>query len=261
MGIGNVAAVFLFEWRRALTRPRIAWWAVLALFPVFIVTLIRVSPDSQLLPPEFWTFSLFGLVPMLISMLGTFLWTTPAVSAELERKSWVYLAVRPHGSTAVLLGKYLAAVTWVVPAALVGLTISVAIAPLEETWRDWWAIARLVLLSCPAYAAIYLVLGVLFPKRSMVVAVAYTLVFELLVSFVPALINTLTVQYRLRSLFVGWTNVPLGGSNQLVAIALVSDASASFQVVVLLVYIVGLLVAAIALIRWCEFSAAAESDV
>ena len=95
----------------------------------------------------------------------------------------------------------------------------------------------------------------------MVVAVAYTLVFELLVSFVPALINTLTVQYRLRSLFVGWTDVPLGGSNQLVAIALVSDASASFQVVVLLVYIVGLLVAAIALIRWCEFSAAAESDV
>ena len=261
MGLGNVTAVFLFEWRRALTGPRMVWWAVMALFPVFIITLIRFGPDSERLPPEMWTASLFGLVPMLISMLGTFLWTTPAVSAELERKSWVYLAVRPHGSTAVLLGKYLAAVTWVVPAALVGLTISVAIAPLEETWRIWWAMARLVFLSCPAYAAIYLVLGVMFPKRSMVIAVAYTLIFELLASFVPALINTLTVQYRLRSLFVYWTDFPLGNSEQLGAIALVSDAPTWFQVTVLLVYTFCLLVTAITLIRWCEFSQAAESDL
>jgi ABC-type transport system involved in multi-copper enzyme maturation permease subunit len=261
MGFGNVAAVFLFEWQRALTAPRMAWWGVMALFPVFIITLIRFVPHWERLPPELWTGTLFGLVPMLISMLGTFLWTTPAVSAELERKSWVYLAVRPYGSTAVLLGKYLAAVTWVVPAALVGLTISVVIAPLEETWRIWWSMARLVCLSCPAYAAIYLVLGVLFPKRSMVIAVAYTLIFELLASFVPALINTLTVQYRLRSLFVGWTYFRLGDSNELGAVALVSDAPMWFQVAVLLVYTFSLLLAAIVLIRWCEFSQVAESDV
>lgn len=261
MGFGNVAAVFLFEWRRALTVPRMAWWSVMALFPIFIITLIRFAPDAELVPRDFWKFVLFGLVPMLITMLGSFLWATPAVSAELERKSWVYLAVRPYGSTAVLLGKYLAAVTWVLPAALVGLTISVAIAPLEETWRVWWAMTRLVFLSCPAYAAVYLVLGVMFPKRSMVIAVAYTLLFELLASFVPALINNLTVQYRLRSLVVKWADISLGGSNQLGAIALVSDAPASFQVAVLLGYTLVLLVAAIALIRWCEFSQAAESNV
>lgn len=260
MGIGNVAAVFCFEWRRALTLPRLLWWAVMAFFPVFIVTLVRFSPHPPR-PREPWIVFLFALIPMLISMLGTFLWTTPAVSAELERKSWIYLAVRPYGSTAVLLGKYLAAVTWVLPAAFVGLTISVIIAPLAETWHVWWTIARLVLLSCPAYAAIYLVLGVLFPKRSMVIAVAYTLIFELLASFVPALINTLTVQYRLRSLLVRWEEIPLGRDGQLHAIALVSKAPPSFQVVVLLCYTLGLLVAAIALVRWCEFSAAAESDV
>jgi hypothetical protein len=43
--------------------------------------------------------------------LRTMLRATPAVSVELERRSWVYLAVRPNGSTAVLIGKYLAAVT------------------------------------------------------------------------------------------------------------------------------------------------------
>ena len=29
---GNVGAVFLFEWKRSLTVPRMAWWLVLALF-------------------------------------------------------------------------------------------------------------------------------------------------------------------------------------------------------------------------------------
>ena len=70
------------------------WWAVLALFPVLIVTLIRINPvDAP--RNQGWTIILFMLVPMLVSMLGTFLWTTPAVATELERKSWVYLAVRP----------------------------------------------------------------------------------------------------------------------------------------------------------------------
>ena len=40
-------------------------------------------------------------------------------------------------------------------------------------------------------AGIYLMLGTIFTKRAMVISVAYTLVFELVVSFVPALINKL----------------------------------------------------------------------
>lgn len=41
--MGNVAAVFLFEWKRALTLPRMMWWGVLAAFPVFIVGVIRFT--------------------------------------------------------------------------------------------------------------------------------------------------------------------------------------------------------------------------
>ena len=75
---------------------------------------------------------LFALVPMLVSMLGTFLWATPVVSAELERKSWVYLAVRPHGKVNVLIGKYLVAITWALSAALAGLCAAVAIMPADD---------------------------------------------------------------------------------------------------------------------------------
>lgn len=260
--IGNVAAVLLFEWKRALTLPRMAWWGVLALFPVFIVGLIRFMA-IQNPPREFWAGLLYALIPMLVSMLGTLLWATPAISAELERRSWVYLTVRPNGGTAVLLGKYLAAVTWVIPPALIGLTIAVPLADSGDGWRLWWTMLRLVCLSCPAYGAIYLLLGTLLPRRALVLAVAYTLVFELIVRFVPAVINKLTVQFRLQALLFEWcdlSNFGPGGRPSGVQ-ALIGDDPAWQHVAILLLLPPVLLLIAVAILRWSEFSASAESDV
>ena len=254
-----MSAVFLFEWKRALTIPRMAWWGVLAAFPVFIIGLIRFNADSEI-PRELVAGFVFALVPMLVSMLGTLLWTTPAVSAELERRSWVYLAVRPNGSAAVLLGKYLAAVTWVIPPALIGLSIAVPLASSGDGWRIWWTMVRLVFLSCPAYAAVYLLLGTLMPRRAMVLAVAYTLVFELVVSFIPAVINKLTVQYRLRALMIRWCDIaiPEGDTG---AISLIDDAPSWHHVGILLLVTPCLLALSIAVLRWSEFSSSAETDV
>ncbi len=260
MDLGNIKAVFLFEWRRALTMPRIAWWVVLTMFPVFIVTLIRLSPAPD--PPyQVWAVFLFALSPMLICMLGTFLWTTPAISAELERKSWVYLAVRPNGGTAVLLGKYLAAVTWVLPAALIGMTLAVFISQSEQMLQLWWTMIRMVCLSCPAYAAVYLLIGALVPKRSMVIAVSYTLFFELIISFVPALINKLTVQYRLRALLIDWADLDIVDTQNANMVALIGNAPAWFHIVVLIGYTAALLAGAVVLLRRSEYSATEEADV
>ncbi len=144
--MGNIGAVFCFEWKRALTTPRLLGWVTLALFPVFIVALLRIPGESP--PREVWIGFLFALIPMLLSMLGALLWTTSAIATELECRSWVYLTIRPNGGTAVLLGKYLAAVTWVLPAALLGLTLAVPLTITADTregdpllfggrWRGW----------------------------------------------------------------------------------------------------------------------------
>ena len=258
--IGNVGAVFLFEWKRALTLPRMAWWAVLAAFPVFIIGVIRFTAHQN--PPrELWAGFLFALIPMLVSMLGTLLWTTPAISAELERRSWVYLTVRPNGGTAVVLGKYLAAVTWVIPPALMGLTISVLIADSGDGWRLWWTMFRLVCLSCPAYGAIYLLLGTLLPRRAMVLAVAYTLIFELVISFVPAVINKVTIQYRLRALLIEWCDLTLPDGRRVGALALIDDTAAWQHVAILMLLPPVLLFVSVVILRWSEFSSSAESDV
>ena len=267
--MGNVGAVFLFEWKRAFTWQRMLWWWVLAVFPVFIIGLVvfTVKADARHSEP-LWlglcAWLLFALVPMLVSMLGTLLWTTPAVSAELERRSWVYLAVRPNGGAAVLLGKYLASVTWVIPPAVLGLTVAVPLcgfASMEEAFRVWWTMVRLVLLSAPAYAAIYLLLGVVMPRRAMVLAVAYTLIFELIISFVPAVINKITVQYRLRSLAAEWCQIAISQGDPTPAQTLIGTEPGWQHVVILILLTVSLVVASIVILRASEFSSSAESDM
>ncbi len=257
----SVGAVFWFESRRALTASRIVWWVVLTLFPALIVGMIRIATSNIRNPPgpEPWSVFLFALVPMLVSMLGTFLWATPVVSAELEGKSWVYLAVRPHGTTVVLLGKYLATLAWVLSSAIASLMLAAALVPLDDVGHIVGTILRLTLLSCPAYAALYLLLGTLFPKRSMVVAVAYTLIFELVVSMIPALINTFTVQFRLRTLFYLWSDLPLG-SDPNAMLAFVGEPPAWEHVVVLVTFTMVLLLAALGIVREREFSASEEGN-
>ena len=270
--IGNVGAVMAFEWRRALRFPRVGWWCILTAFPVFIVILFRMS--ALRLPPrpidmeqweEEWrqlcTWLLFALIPMLVSMLGTLLWTTPAVSAELERRSWVYLAVRPHGPVAVLLGKYFAGITWVIPPALNTLALALPMTSSGDASRIGWAMVRLIALSAPAYAAVYLLLGVLFPRRAMVVAVAYTLIFELVVSFVPAVINKMTIQYRLRGLTVSWCDLKLPVEFQSEALAFVGNEPVWQHVLILIGMTIFLLIAAVITLRLREFATSMESEV
>jgi ABC-type transport system involved in multi-copper enzyme maturation permease subunit len=281
--IGNIGAVFEFEWRRALSSTRRIWWLTLAAFPIFIIAIVRFTVSQQAfaqeLPPELrstmesreaetrieiWrqlcAWLMFALIPMLVSMLGTLLWTAPAISSELERRSWVYLAVRPNGGSAVLLGKYLAAVTWVIPAAIVGLSIAVPLSASGDSWRIWYTMFALVLLSCPAYAAIFLTVGVMWPRRAMVMSVAYTLLFEMVMSFVPAVINKITIQYRLRALAANWCSLGIPGVEESGVMMLIGNESAWTHIIILLGITLGLLTVSIVKLRTTEFSTSSESD-
>lgn len=269
--MGNIWAVFRFEWRRALTVPRMAWWCFLVAFPIGISTLVRTVPGD--VPREPWSLFLFALLPMLVSVLGMFLWTAPAVSAELERESWIYLAIRPGGRTAVLLGKYLAALCWTLPAALLSMTICVFIASPEMSRFSvsgtvdgspglilWFTLARLICFSCPAYGAVYLLLGTIFTKRSMVIAVIYTLIFELAVAMVPAIINKFTIQFRLRALLISWGQITVDDNGGLISTELIGDSPPSVHVWVLLGYTTILLLAALWIIRRREYAASAAAE-
>ena len=125
----------------------------------------------------------------------------------------------------------------------------------------WWAMVRLVCLSCPAYGAVYLLLGTLMPRRAMVLAVAYTLMFEFVISFIPAVINRITVQYRLRALLEMWCDLPVFGGRPPPGVELPPEAPAWQHVAILMLTAPALLAVAVAVLRWSEFTSSAESEV
>jgi predicted membrane channel-forming protein YqfA (hemolysin III family) len=106
----RIPAVFAFEWRRALTIPRMGWMLALAALPPLLLFLVRMAARSDP-PPDVAAVLVYVLSPCVACMMSVFLWSTPAVSSELEGRSWTYLSVRPHGTLAVLLGKYLVGVS------------------------------------------------------------------------------------------------------------------------------------------------------
>jgi hypothetical protein len=264
IAVPNILAVFRFEWRRSLALTRLAWWFVMAAFPATLTGVLvwrRVVMEDPNLPIDpRWTLVLYALVPNVVCYMGLLLWVTPAVHAELQGRSWSYLAVRPGGKVAMLVGKYFAAVTWTVLAAWTGLSASIVVARPSHAGRMLLVLAVLTLLSCIAYGAMYALVAGVFRRRAMVVAVAYTLIFEFIVTYVPAVINQLTVQYRLRCLLVGWMDWEdqqqlLGGP---MAPALFGTAPWWQHVLILLATAAGLLAISAAVLRQSELVTADE---
>ncbi len=199
-------AVLRFECRRAFAPPRLLLGTAMALFPAFLVTLVQIKGGH--LETEVGGFWLFILIPEVLCVLGLLLWATPAVHSELEGKTWTYLAVRPVGKGSILLGKYLAAVVWTALTAWLSVAVCVLIVrPEAGIVRMAGVLAAIVALSCFTYGAIFMMLGVMFLRRGMVVAVAYAFVCEFALAFVPAMISQLTVEYHLRCLLGKWLSL------------------------------------------------------
>jgi ABC-type transport system involved in multi-copper enzyme maturation permease subunit len=194
-------------------------------------------------------------------MMSVFLWATPVLSAELEGRSWVYLAVRPYGPIAVLLGKYLVAISWAVPVGLVSAAAGSLIITSVNVPHLIAVECGLATLSCLAYAAAFLLIGVIVPKRAMVAGILYAVVFEAGAALIPAAINLFTIQYRLRCVLVRWMNVDIESvRGNPVFVAYFGEESATWHVAVLLGMTLAYLVAAALLLRYREFTSAAETE-
>jgi ABC-type transport system involved in multi-copper enzyme maturation permease subunit len=197
--------VFAHEWRRSLAARHFFSWFFLIGFPVLIIGLLRYTQRENPEPMEFlaWGSVVFFLIPGIGCMLSLLLTAAPFLQAELERRSWIYLSVRPGARNALLFGKHLYAVSRTVLMATITLVLCLAIGGFYTEIRYLLVMLVLILLGSLAYGSIYVFIGILIPRRAMVVAVIYSGV-EFLVSLIPALINRLTVQYRLRSLLIEW---------------------------------------------------------
>jgi ABC-type transport system involved in multi-copper enzyme maturation permease subunit len=183
-----------------MTAGRIAVWFLLVAFPVALIAAVTRLEDN--LRDVQLGVMMYALIPEVICLLGLLLWATPVVSTEVEGQTWIYLALRASGRRSVLIGKYLTAVIWTVSAAWMATLLSVAVS--SAGWQMLWVMVVITGLSCVVHAALYMLIGVIFYRRTMVAAVVYTLAVEVGVSAVPALMNKFTINYRLRGLLAHW---------------------------------------------------------
>ena len=250
-------AVFSHEWHRSIVSKRFVSWIFLIGFPVMIVSLIRyaASVNRGTMVLETWGPIVYILVPCMCCMLSLLLTASPVLQAELEGRSWIYLAVRPGAKDALLVGKHMYASSRTILTAVISLIVCLWIGGFLAEIRFLMVMLALIVLSSIAYGAVYLFIGVLIPRRAMVVAVIFSAV-EFWVSLAPAMINRLTVQYRLRSLLIDWMNWDDLSSGWL------ADASVFFSqvpwwqhVVVLIGMTVALLIAASIILNRREYIA------
>jgi ABC-type transport system involved in multi-copper enzyme maturation permease subunit len=256
MNARGIAATIRFEILRSLRPSRLIWWILLALFPLLVAEMFR-SMEQQVLQDEREVgFLLYVLVVRMLCPLSLLLWATPAIHAEIEGRTWGYIAVRPGGRTALLLGKYVAAVAWATVLGCLSVTLFL-LRVFPQGWSTLWGLlVELVFFSSLTYGALYLLIGVLFLKRGMVIAVSYTLLVEVFLTLIPAVVNRATVDYRLRSLL--FDGLGLDVSRRRGWSSMTSDAGPYHQILVLGIYAGVLLLAAFLFLRRRQLVVAEE---
>lgn len=209
----GMMSVFAYEFKRSLTPFRIAVWCAMALFPIFLTTMVSYVIQHANMEAEDnrigFTMLMFALLPEVITILGMLLWATPIVNAELEGLTWIYSVIRPGARRAMLLGKYLMAVLWTSSCTCAAATISIPITQMDRPFLAWGTICALCVVSSLAHGALFVFIGTFLQRRAMVSAFAYAIAIEGILSWIPATINKLTIGYRLRSLLIEWLDLPL----------------------------------------------------
>ena len=152
---------------------------------------------------------LFLLYPQAICLLLALFYGTSVLGEELEGKTLTYLFTRPMRRWQFVVGKYLG----IVAALLVPAGGSVVAAWLLLGTPGGLALVTAILVATfgalLAYNALFVLFGFLIPRRAMIVALLYGVFFELILSFVPAVVNEFTVTYYLRSIVVGMLDLEI----------------------------------------------------
>ncbi|MCR9198113.1 MAG: hypothetical protein NXI04_05690 [Planctomycetaceae bacterium] len=265
--MNSLIAIYKFELKRILTPGRSFWWLIVAAFPVVITAMMTQYMNfsrSGLAPDEigfFFTIAIYFLAPSIACMLGVLLTAAPTVATELEQHSWIYLATRPNGLFYLLVGKYLVAVTWASSATILGICVAVPLSRVYHKFDTMIALCGLSVCSAFAYAALYMMIGTLFHARAMVFCVVYTGAVELFLAMFPAVVNRMTIQFRLRSLLANWISIPEQFDRPELYMYIASDESAVLQLMWLLALTAVFLSVSFASVQVREFTTAAESEL
>ena len=199
--LAAIRAVTGFQLSRLLTRPRLAMGLAGAIFPAAVMFAVTRTASID---RNMTVVMIYALIPEALCVLGLLVTMCPVVADELERGTWIHIAVRPGGRQNLLLGTFAAAVLWTAAVSFTALMLTLLVAQPTQPIGLIVMFSVLIGLSCVGRAALFALPAVILPKRALIASVGVALIVEYFAGLLPAVVNQITVSLRLRSLLVEW---------------------------------------------------------
>ena len=252
--LAAIRAVTGFQLSRLLTRPRLAMGLAGAIFPAAVMFAVTRTASID---RNMTVVMIYALIPEALCVLGLLVTMCPVVADELERGTWIHIAVRPGGRQNLLLGTFAAAVLWTAAVSFTALMLTLLVAQPTQPIGLIVMFSVLIGLSCVGRAALFALPAVILPKRALIASVGVALIVEYFAGLLPAVVNQITVSLRLRSLLVEW----MGWRQELpIEMTLfVDDYSAPVQVIAVCILVFVLLATAIFILNHRQFPPSVEN--
>ena len=252
--LAAIRAVTGFQLSRLLTRPRLAMGLAGAIFPAAVMFAVTRTASID---RNMTVVMIYALIPEALCVLGLLVTMCPGVADELERGTWIHIAVRPGGRQNLLLGTFAAAVLWTAAVSFTALMLTLLVAQPTQPIGLIVMFSVLIGLSCVGRAALFALPAVILPKRALIASVGVALIVEYFAGLLPAVVNQITVSLRLRSLLVEWMEwrqeMPIEMT------LFVDDYSAPVQVIAVCILVFVLLATAIFILNHRQFPPSVEN--
>ncbi|MBQ79061.1 MAG: hypothetical protein CMJ66_03980 [Planctomycetaceae bacterium] len=252
--LAAIRAVTGFQLSRLLTRPRLAMGLAGAIFPAAVMFAVTRTASID---RNMTVVMIYALIPEALCVLGLLVTMCPVVADELERGTWIHIAVRPGGRQNLLLGTFAAAVLWTAAVSFTALMLTLLVAQPTQPIGLIVMFSVLIGLSCVGRAALFALPAVILPKRALIASVGVALIVEYFAGLLPAVVNQITVSLRLRSLLVEWMEwrqeMPIEMT------LFVDDYSAPVQVIAVCILVFVLLATAIFILNHRQFPPSVEN--
>ena len=252
--LAAIRAVAGFQLSRLLTRPRLAMGLAGAIFPAAVMFAVTRTASID---RNMTVVMIYALIPEALCVLGLLVTMCPVVADELERGTWIHIAVRPGGRQNLLLGTFAAAVLWTAVVSFTALMLTLLVAQPTQPIGLIVMFSVLIGLSCVGRAALFALPAVILPKRALIASVGVALIVEYFAGLLPAVVNQITVSLRLRSLLVEWMEwrqeLPIEMT------LFVDDYSAPVQVIAVCILVFVLLATASFILNHRQFPPSVEN--
>jgi len=239
-------AVYRLNLRVLIRSRRTLVIGLLCAFPILFATLGVIFILSGIAERDLSAYTLMAFIMArgyvhFFLVVVTLFYGTALIADEIDDKTITYLFMRPVSRRIIYLGKYLAylvaASLLLLPTAVVSFLIAMIADPPGEAVQHLPILFKdlgVLILGILAYGALYALIGAV-AKRPVFVGLAFAIVWETAVTFIPGYLSKMTIKHYLLAL------LPHAAGERGVLSLLESPTSPPIAIVVLLATTAGLL--------------------